>query len=139
VSPDGRRIAYLGFDNRGKANNNANLYVMNTDGSGSRQLAANLDRNILAPRWMPDSTGLYAVVESRGQAQLYSIPLDAPAKPITTGAFRFTTAYATSDTFSVSNNGVIAITRSSPAETSRVPARRSRSTPRRSRRRRRPS
>lgn len=135
VSPDGRRVAYLGFDNRGKANNNANLYVMNTDGSGSRQLAPNLDRNILAPRWMPDSTGLYAIVESRGQAQLYSIPLDAPAKPITTGAFRFTTAYATSDTFSVSTNGVIAITRSSPAEpkeiytfSAKVPARMARVT-----------
>lgn len=116
VSPDGRRIAYMGFDNRNKANNNSNLYVMNLDGGGSRQLAANLDRNIMAPEWMPDSSGLFAVVESSGQSQVYAIPLDAPAKPVTSGAYRFATAYASGESFTVAGDGTIAITRSSPAE-----------------------
>ena len=116
VSPDGRRIAYLGFDDKGQANHNTNLYVMNLDGSGSRQLAANLDRNVISPRWMPDSKGLFAVVEDKGQAQVHAIPLDAPAKPITSGYYRFATAYASLDTMSVSKTGTIAVSRTSPAE-----------------------
>jgi hypothetical protein len=35
VSPDGSKIAYLGFDDAGRAYENTELYVMNRDGSGN--------------------------------------------------------------------------------------------------------
>ena len=46
VSPDGRLIAYTGFDDKELGYQNAQLYVMNRDGSGSRSLTASLDRSV---------------------------------------------------------------------------------------------
>ncbi len=45
-SPDGRRIAYLGFDDTERAYVQAGLYLMEADGSGARRIAPDLDRDI---------------------------------------------------------------------------------------------
>jgi len=119
VSPDGRRIAFTGFEDKGRASHTTHLYVMNLDGTGRRQIDK-LDRNVIAPVWKPDSSGLIAYVEDRGQAQVYEFPLDAPAKALTTGYARFGTAYASGGALSVANNGTIAVTRSSPAEPNEI-------------------
>ena len=70
VSPDGRYNAFLGFADKGHSNHNFNLYVVNADGSGLRQLARELDRNISSPRWEANSRGLLAIVETSTQADL---------------------------------------------------------------------
>ncbi|CAM3124142.1 Peptidase S9 prolyl oligopeptidase catalytic domain-containing protein [Sphingomonas antarctica] len=46
VSPDGTRIAWLGFDDQFLGYQNAEIYVANRDGSGRRSLTASLDRSI---------------------------------------------------------------------------------------------
>jgi dipeptidyl aminopeptidase/acylaminoacyl peptidase len=50
VAPDGR-IAWTGFDDRFQGHQTTRLYVMNADGSGRRELAAGLDRDVEQPRW----------------------------------------------------------------------------------------
>lgn len=56
VSPDGSKIAFLGFDDDGRAHNNAHAYVMNLDGSHMRALSNSLDRHISTLQWAsPDS------------------------------------------------------------------------------------
>jgi len=118
VSPDGKLIAFTGFADKGNANHNQNLYVVNADGTGLRQLGKELDRNIVAPNWDERSRSLFAVVESEGRAHLYRIPIDGPAVAVTTGNARYATAYGSSgaDAFSVSRNEQVAIPVSSPEE-----------------------
>lgn len=64
-SPDGRRIAYLlGIENRFKIrweNTRWELYVMNTDGTDRRQLAAGA--GLFPPVWSPDGTRLAYISE----------------------------------------------------------------------------
>ena len=44
VSPDGKHIAYLGFDDKRLGYQATQLYVMDSDGSHSHSLTPNLDR-----------------------------------------------------------------------------------------------
>ncbi len=71
VSPDGRQIAYLGFDDMGNAFDQTNLYVMNADGSGSRQLAVDFDRGFDGLEWT--DAGLFASYESEGEHRVARI------------------------------------------------------------------
>jgi dipeptidyl aminopeptidase/acylaminoacyl peptidase len=116
VSPDGKHIAYLGFDFHLQSYNVTHLYVMDASGSNPKRLAPDLDRDVRAPRWSNDGKGLYVVVEDRGAAHLYYIGLDGSRRQITTGSVRYATSYAGSDSFTVSENGRVAVVRSSPAE-----------------------
>lgn len=116
VSPDGRYIAFTGFADKGNSSHNTNLYVMNADGTGVRQLAKELDRNLSAPLWEPNSRALLAIVEDSGKSHLYRVPVDGPAVALTQGNGRYATAYASGEAFTAAKNGQIAVTYSSPSE-----------------------
>ena len=62
-SPDGSLIAYLGYDDELKSWQQTRLYIMNADGSGSRQLATNFDREFGDLAWRADGRALYALRE----------------------------------------------------------------------------
>lgn len=64
ISPDGTQIAYLGFDDRAMAYQQAELYVMNRDGSSKRRIAAAFDRGFDSLEWADG--GLYAGFEDEG-------------------------------------------------------------------------
>lgn len=59
VSPKGDLIAYTGNDDDGLTQQNRDLYVMNMDGSGVRNLTAGLDRSVGNVQWNAEGTGLY--------------------------------------------------------------------------------
>src|SRR6185503_5373477 len=59
VSPDGRKIAYLGYDDRYQGYQVTHLYVMDIGGGNPRLIAGDFDRDIDAPKWSADSRGLY--------------------------------------------------------------------------------
>src|SRR2546426_7676257 len=59
VSPDGKSIAYTGFDDRYQGYQVSRLYVMNRDGSGARLLTGDLDRDVTGIRWAPEGNGVY--------------------------------------------------------------------------------
>jgi acylaminoacyl-peptidase len=57
VSPDGRQIAWVGFDDRKQGFQNTLLYVMNRDGSGKRRLGQTRPECVVArvgERWTRD-------------------------------------------------------------------------------------
>src|ERR1035441_3659439 len=58
VPPDGKHIAYLGFDDKRLGYQATQLYVMDSDGSHSHSLTPNLDRDAASPRWTGDSRQL---------------------------------------------------------------------------------
>ncbi|HLJ89504.1 MAG TPA: S9 family peptidase [Candidatus Angelobacter sp.] len=70
VSPDGKHIAYTGYDDRFLGYQAARLYVMNRDGSGSHDLSAKLDRTVRAIRWAPDSSGVYFIFDDQGDTKI---------------------------------------------------------------------
>ncbi len=58
ISPDGQRIVFC-FGNFATANPFANLYIINIDGSGLRQVTN--DGLSCFPRWSPDGKGIALV------------------------------------------------------------------------------
>jgi dipeptidyl aminopeptidase/acylaminoacyl peptidase len=51
LSPNGRRLAYVGFDDRRQGYQVTELYLANADGSNPRSLTASFDRDVRDPQW----------------------------------------------------------------------------------------
>jgi dipeptidyl aminopeptidase/acylaminoacyl peptidase len=79
-SPDGRRIAYLGTKRSRTSSEttmeDTHVWLMNADGSDRRELGALVDNRQRAPRWARDGRSVYSVVQERGRATLYRLPVD---------------------------------------------------------------
>ena len=110
VSPDGSQIAYLGRDDLGNAFDQTNLYVMNADGSGSRQLVPGFDRGFDGLEWT--EAGLFASYEDDGEHRVARVRLNG-SSPSPLEARIGSTYYAlpyTGGQWSVSDNGSLAFT-----------------------------
>jgi dipeptidyl aminopeptidase/acylaminoacyl peptidase len=111
VSPDGRRIAYFGFDDNGGAFNNTQLYVMDINGGVPRGLTGSLDRSIDSAEWASDSRSLVIKYDSEAKGMLARLSLDGRVQPLTdslAGA-GLDRPYSGGD-FSLARNGNIAFT-----------------------------
>jgi dipeptidyl aminopeptidase/acylaminoacyl peptidase len=75
VSPDGKLIAYAGFDDHGNGYENTHLYVMNRDGSNPRMLVPGLDRELNGGVWSGDGSGLFVQYDDQGDTKLAFVPL----------------------------------------------------------------
>jgi len=75
VSPDGRFIAYTGYDWTDDTFIESNLYVMNADGSNPRLLTEGFDRSPQGLIWAPDGSGIYFNVSREGVRNLYFAPV----------------------------------------------------------------
>jgi acylaminoacyl-peptidase len=75
VSPDGRHIAYLGFDDKRLGYQATQLYVMDSDGSHSRSLTPALDRDAEAAQWTGDSRELAFQFDDRGSIKIAAVDL----------------------------------------------------------------
>jgi dipeptidyl aminopeptidase/acylaminoacyl peptidase len=115
LSPDGRRLAYVGFDDRRQGYQVTELYVANADGSNPRSLTASFDRDVRNPQWGGNGA-IYFLFEDRGVTKLGRI---------SAGGGRVTTLLSnvggtdvgrpyTSGAFSVNNSGRFAATVTSP-------------------------
>jgi acylaminoacyl-peptidase len=114
VSPDGRRIAYLGFDDRYQGYQVTRLYVMARDGSGSRPLTDGLDRDVANIRWSPDGSGVYFTSDDQGNSGLQYMTLDGPAQKLAGNLGASFSAYGGGGTISIAKNGAFATTYSRP-------------------------
>ncbi len=114
VSPDGRRIAYVGFDDTYQGYQVTRLYVMNRDGSGSRLLSGSLDRDVASPRWAADSSGIYFLSGNQGNTGLYFHSLDGKMKQLARDVGSGASAYGGGASFSVAANGNFALTYTRP-------------------------
>ncbi|NUT01003.1 MAG: S9 family peptidase [Sphingomonas sp.] len=113
VSPDGRSIAFLGFDDHKKGFEQNNLYVMGINGGVPRLIAGNLDRGINQINWSADGRAIYAGYEDGGSVTVSRIGLDGSVRPLTREAANagYDRPYAGGG-FSVSRGGTIAFTTS---------------------------
>ncbi|MBI4408967.1 MAG: S9 family peptidase [Gemmatimonadetes bacterium] len=85
VSPDGRFIAYTGYDWTDDSWVESKLYVMNADGSNPRLLTASLDRSAQGLQWAPNGNGVYFNAQSEGTQNLYFASLDGEVRQVTRG------------------------------------------------------
>ena len=69
LSPDGRRLAYVGFDDRRQGYQVAELYVANADGSAPRSITAALDRDVVNPQWAGNGA-IFFLFEDQGVTKL---------------------------------------------------------------------
>jgi len=61
ISPNGRLIAYTGYDKTDDTWTDSKLYLMNSDGSGSK-LLLDMDRSPQGLTWAADNSGVYFTV-----------------------------------------------------------------------------
>ncbi|MGW8316480.1 MAG: S9 family peptidase [Bacteroidales bacterium] len=69
-SPDGKQIAYLGYDDKHMTHHPAGLYLMEPDGSNPRLISVDLDREIRDIRWNRAGDGLYFLYDDQGMTRL---------------------------------------------------------------------
>jgi dipeptidyl aminopeptidase/acylaminoacyl peptidase len=116
VSPDGRKIAYLGFDDRLQGYQVTHLYVMDLDGRNSRAITAAFDRDAFEPRWSADSRNVYFSYDERGVRKLGMVGLDGKVRTLAQGLGGTDLGRPyTSGSFSVSRNGRVAFPHNTPA------------------------
>lgn len=110
-SPDGRRLAVLGFADRLLGYHNAELVVLDPDGGEPRALTATLDRSIEDAAWAPDGRGLFASYEDRGEMKLARVGLDGKLAPVagSLGSGSLDRPYV-GGSFSVARDGSVAHT-----------------------------
>jgi dipeptidyl aminopeptidase/acylaminoacyl peptidase len=115
VSPDGKKIAYLGFDDHLLGYQNVHLYIMDRDGHNSHSITDQLDRSIDEARWAADSRSLYVRYTDKANVRVARITLDGHLQPIADGLTmsELDRPY-TGGQFSVSSNGIVAFTSGSP-------------------------
>ncbi|HET9355887.1 MAG TPA: S9 family peptidase [Sphingomicrobium sp.] len=115
VSPDGKRVAYFGFDDDGDAFNNFHLYVANIDGSAPMQVAPSLDRGIDSAEWSSDSRSLVIKYDDDGKGRLARVTLDGRVQPLTDAlAGGSLDRPYTGGEFSIARSGAIAFTEGGP-------------------------
>jgi dipeptidyl aminopeptidase/acylaminoacyl peptidase len=106
-SPDGRMIAYSGYDSTDATWKDRILYVMNADGSNPRALTTEFDRSPGGITWAPDNSAIYFTAENAGTRNLYRVSLRGEVQPVTKGTHVLTIT-------DIGRNGVAVGVASSP-------------------------
>jgi acylaminoacyl-peptidase len=116
VSPDGRNVAYLGYDDRFQGYQVTHLYIADPDGGNSRVVAADFDRDIADPKWAAGSRGLYFTYDDRGVRKLGHVTLDGKVRTFAEGIGGTDLGRPyTTGSFSVARNGRAAFVHDTPA------------------------
>jgi len=110
VSPDGKWIAYTGYDMTNDTWIDSRMYVMSIDGTGHRMLTKDLDRSPSNLTWAHDGSGIYFSVQDKGAQNLYFVDLQGKVRQVTTGAHMLNVAQITP-------TGFVIGTLSSPTKT----------------------
>lgn len=111
LSPNGKLLAFTGYDDKKLSHQGSRLYVMNTDGSNIRNLTEDLDRAIEQFQWLPNSKALYISYDSEGRGLLAEQTISGKRTVLTddVGGVSYGRPYSGGQ-FSAADNGLIAYT-----------------------------
>jgi dipeptidyl aminopeptidase/acylaminoacyl peptidase len=111
VSPDGRKIAYLGYNDQLLGFQNVHVYLMDRDGRGAHSLTDSLDRSIDDVQWAADSRTLYVSYTDKAVTRVARLSLDGRLTQVADGLVGagLDRPY-TGGNFTVSSNGIVAFT-----------------------------
>lgn len=115
ISPDGKSIAYLGNDEKYDGYQVTHLYIMARNGSSSKCVTCNFDRDVENINWSKDGKGLYFQYNTEGNTIVAFLDVDGKitvlAKDV--GGLSIGRPYSGGQ-YSVSENGKFAFTHSTP-------------------------
>ncbi|NVJ85100.1 MAG: S9 family peptidase [Algoriphagus sp.] len=115
LSPDGKLIAFTGSDDTFQGYQVTHLYVMNVDGSGVKNLTADLDRDAGNPQWEANSQGIYFQYDEFGDTKVGHVSLNGKIRTLVEGLGGLDLGRPyNSGTYSLSANNRIAYTLGSP-------------------------
>lgn len=116
LSPDGRQIAYLGYDDKVQTYQITRLYTIDTDGNNKKEIKLNLDRSVANPVWASDGKGIYFQYDDKGNTKIGLTKFDGNTQLLANnvGGTGVARPYG-GGSFSVAKNGVIAFTHTTPA------------------------
>lgn len=111
VSPDGKLIAYAGFDDKYQFYQVTNIYLMNRDGSYPRQIVKSLDRDVGNIKWSSDNKGIYFQYDDKGNTWIAYTDLNGNLTKISenVGGLSLDRPYS-GGSFTVSSTGRFAFT-----------------------------
>lgn len=115
VSPDGKSIAYVGYEDKVQTYQVKRLHVMNADGSNKRVLLPDLDRSVSGLVWNSSSDGLYYQFDDRGDTHIGFTTLSGKVRDVASnlGGTTIGRPYG-GGSFSVAPSGRIAYTHVTP-------------------------
>ncbi|WP_420461991.1 S9 family peptidase [Candidatus Palauibacter sp.] len=115
VSPDGRRIAFVGYEDRTRTYQVSQLQVMSLDGSGARVLTGALDRSVSSPVWASDGSGVYFQYDDEGNSKVAFVSLDGELEVLAEdlGGTSYGRPYG-GGSFSVARDGSFALNQTRP-------------------------
>ncbi|WP_420379630.1 S9 family peptidase [Gilvibacter sp.] len=115
VSPDGKTVAYLGYQDKVQTYQVTRLRLMNVDGTNKREVLTNLDRSVKDIQWSADGKRIYFMYDEYGDTKVAQYNLGGSHKVLAehVGGTTLGRPYA-SGSYSVSNRGDIAYSLSKP-------------------------
>lgn len=116
VSPDGKRLAWLGYDDGYMSYQLTHLYVMELDGKSSpKLLTADLDYAVANVKWSADSKGVYYSFDREGKGVIAYQTLTGERRELTDamGGLSYTRPYS-GGTYDVSKHGDLVYTLAHP-------------------------
>ena len=121
VSPDGKWIAFTGFDDNGRAYEADELYVVAREGGTPRALTPRLDRAVSSPVWSADGRALYVQHDDKGTMKVARVGLDGSIRTVAEGltGAALDRPYAGGE-FSVARDGTVAVTAGGPQRPSDI-------------------
>jgi acylaminoacyl-peptidase len=108
VSPDGKKIAYTGFDDRYQGYQISRLWIKEIDGGKPRILAKELDRSARSPVWASDGKSVYFTYEDHGRIVLARAGLGGSVKTVAEDLGAGMSSYAGGGWYSVADDGTVA-------------------------------
>ncbi len=85
VSPDGKWIAYTGYDDMNFTSHLSSLYLMDAQGERKALLAGDLQNSPGGVVWAPDGTGVYYTMAERGESNVYFVTTNGKIRKLTEG------------------------------------------------------
>ena len=115
ISPNGKWIAYLGYEDKVQAHQTTYLNIMNSDGSGNKILSKDLDLSISSFVWDSKNKGLFVSYDEKGNTKIAYISLSGKLTKLADnmGGTSIGRPYA-GGSFSVSKEGLIAFNLTRP-------------------------
>jgi len=115
VSPDGKHIAYLGFDDEVQTYQVDRIYLMNHDGSQKREIPIDLDRSPSGLAWGENGDRLYFQYDHHGNSKIAFTTLSGKISAVgeNLGGLSIGRPYG-GGSFTLAGNGDIAYTFSTP-------------------------
>ncbi|NJN51368.1 MAG: S9 family peptidase, partial [Gammaproteobacteria bacterium] len=76
LSPDGRTLAYLGYDDDGRSYVSAAVYVMDLGSGKSRRLSPPMPGSVDTVRWSRDGKRMYVMYDVEGDTRIAELDLE---------------------------------------------------------------